>query len=366
MKIFLVGGGSGGPVIPLIAIYKEIIKGHPSAKFFLVGTQTGPERLIAKKHNLPFFSIHSGKYRRYFSLKNIFSPLQTLIGFFQALKLLRQFRPNCIVGAGSFVQVPVVWAGWWLNIPSVIHQQDVVPSLANKLCEFPATKITVCFENSLADFSGNFGLLYKKNHKSKVELMGNPFLSDLKTGTRKQAIRKLGLREDMPVLLVMGGGTGSEFINHLINHALTDFLKIIQIIHITGQRKNIDHFKHSGYIQFEFLPDMQDAYWASDIVVARAGLSTLTELSNLGKLSIIIPMPHTHQEYNAKLLKALSAALVFDQNTITSEHLLKVIKKLLFDLKTQELLKSNISAIMPKDSSKKITKLILDLIHEKS
>lgn len=364
MKILLVGGGSGGPVVPLIAVYKEMVRQFAGVKCFLVGTKTGPERLIAKSYNLPFFHIQCGKYRRYFSIKNFFAPFLTLMGFFQALKLLRTLKPDCIVGAGSFVQVPVVWAGWCLNIPTVIHQQDIVPSLANKLCEIFATRITVCFETSLSDFSGHFGLLYKKQSKSKVELTGNPFVTDLNSGDRQSAIRNLGLRADMPVMLVLGGGTGSEFINQLILKQLPEFLKIIQIIHITGQGKQSEHIKSPSYLQYEFLPNMRDAYWASDIVVSRAGLSTLTELSNLGKLSIIIPMPNTHQEYNAKLLKAFGAALVFNQNAITSEHLLKVVKKLLFDLSTQELIKKHISEIMPRNSASKIVKIIKDLVNE--
>ncbi len=361
MKILLVGGGSGGPVIPLIAVYKSIIQEDPRTQVYFVGTKLGPEAIIAQTHQLPFFSIQCGKLRRYFSLKNFLAPFLTLYGFFQALRLLKKLKPDAIVGAGSFVQVPVIWAGWCLKIPSLIHQQDVVPSLANKLCEMTASKISVCFESSLADFTGSFGLLYKKTANPKVVLTGNPFLASLSNGERNQAIKNLGLRADMPILLVMGGGTGSEFINGLISQVLKELLKVVQIIHLTGKRQKSASASEPGYVVYEFLPNMTDAYWASDIVLSRAGLSTLTELSNLGKLSIIIPMPHTHQEYNAKLLKALSSALVFDQRTLTGEHLLKVIKKLLFDYKTQELLKNNMRALMPKDSAKKIAKLVLSL-----
>src|SRR5581483_8242409 len=135
MKILLVGGGSGGPVAPLLAVADHIKKTHPKAVFMLVGTQAGPERFMAERAAVPFAAIAAGRWRRYFSWQNFVAPFQTLHGFFDARTILKAFRPDCIFAAGSFVQVPVVWAARLAGIPVVLHQQDVLPGLANRLCQ---------------------------------------------------------------------------------------------------------------------------------------------------------------------------------------------------------------------------------------
>ena len=124
MKILLVGGGSGGPVAPLIAIAEQIKKTHPKAEFLLVGTNSGPERLMAGRAGIDFYPIVAGKWRRYFSLANLFSPISVIIGFFQSFKIIYDFKPDCVFGTGSFVQVPVVWAAKVKGIPVVLHQQE--------------------------------------------------------------------------------------------------------------------------------------------------------------------------------------------------------------------------------------------------
>lgn len=348
---------------PLIAVAQAIKRQQPRAKFLLVGTKAGPEKQMAENARIDFVFISAGKWRRYWSLKNFFTPFLALRGLFSAYRILRQFKPDCIFGAGSFVQVPVIWAGWLLKIPSVIHQQDVSPSLANRLCELCAKKITVCFEKSLSDFSVNLGLFYKHNAREKVVQTGNPFRSELGNVKREKGLKNLNLRADLPVLLVLGGGTGADFINRLIIKALPELGKIVQIIHSTGVRMP-RQIVRENYRQFNFIADMASAYAAADVVLSRAGLSTLTELSNLGKVSIIIPMPETHQEYNAALLDKLSAALVFEQKDVSAKELVAVIRKLLFNLPMQKSLAKNISRIMPKNSAEKIAGLVIEAGNE--
>jgi UDP-N-acetylglucosamine--N-acetylmuramyl-(pentapeptide) pyrophosphoryl-undecaprenol N-acetylglucosamine transferase len=140
-KIILAGGGSGGPVAPLLAVYSEIKKTHSDARFLLVGTKNGPERRMAEAAGISFSSIVCGKWRRYFSPHNLLAPFLTLAGLISAILLLKKFRPSVVFGAGSFVQVPIIWAAWILGIPAVIHQQDIYPSLANKLTAWASDKI---------------------------------------------------------------------------------------------------------------------------------------------------------------------------------------------------------------------------------
>ncbi|MEK7618526.1 MAG: UDP-N-acetylglucosamine--N-acetylmuramyl-(pentapeptide) pyrophosphoryl-undecaprenol N-acetylglucosamine transferase [Patescibacteria group bacterium] len=363
IKILLAGGGSGGPVAPLLAVAGAIKKNNPDAQFILVGTKKGPERIMAEDARINYSYIISSKWRRYFSLKNVATPILILIGLFQSLVILRKFKPDCVFGAGSFVQVPVIWAAWVLGIPSVIHQQDLMPSLANKLCQAFAKKITVCFEQSLTDFKQGLGIFYASNKFQKVIQTGNPVRQELAGMARETAVKELKLRSDMPVLLVLGGGTGSDFINQLMIDSVPTLSKTIQIIHSWGMR-NPQKMQYNNYYPHGFITNMTSAYAAADIVLSRAGLSTLAELSNLGKVSIIIPMPGTHQEYNSDLLKELKSALVLEQQRLNTERLLLVIKKLIFDLSLQQTLSRNILKIMPKNSAEKIGKIIIEIALE--
>lgn len=360
MKILLVGGGSGGPVAPLLAVAEEIKKLHPHVKFLLVGTKHGPERAMAQQAGIPFVDIPAGKLRRYFSLKNLYAPIVILAGFIRAVRVLRNFKPHCVFAAGSFVQVPVIWAARILKIPSVIHQQDILPSLSNSLCQFAATKITVSFPTSLRHFSSSLGLFYKKR-VDKIILTGNPFREKLKAATKEQALKYFHLHENLPVVFVLGGGTGAEFINKLVFESLPRLTKVAQVIHSTGSGKRADVF-YENYRQFEFIDEIGLAYAAADIVVCRAGFSTITELSNLKKVAIVVPLPGTHQELNAYLLLTHKAALIAYQDQLSTDTLLTLLRKLMFDYKMQETLKKNISEIMPKNSSQKIAKIILELI----
>src|SRR6266404_4193458 len=280
MKILLVGGGTGDSISPLLTVAKEIKKTHSKADFLMLGSKTGPERAMAMHAQIEFMAITSGKLRRYFSWRNFLAPLLILAGFFESLTILKAYKPAVVFGTGSFVQVPVAWAAWWLKIPVLLHQQDVIPSLANKLCQLAATKITVTFEANQTSFSSNLGLFYHRKAPQKIIVTGNPFREELKNQSKAEGQKAFNLLPNFPTLLVLGGSTGAEYLNNLVLKALPQLSKFIQIIHITGKGK----FKPNNsqnYHAYEFTQDMAKAYAAADIVLCRAGLSTLTELSNL-------------------------------------------------------------------------------------
>ncbi len=361
MRIMLVGGGSGGPVSPLLAVAEKIRLRHPKAEFMLVGGKSGPEEKMAAEACVDFRAISSGKWRRYFSWKNFLAPFLALAGFVRSVRLLRAFRPDCVFGAGSFVQVPVVWAAYLLKIPVLIHQQDLVPGLANKLSQFAAKKITVTFKATLSGFPSSLGLIYKKNN-NKVVLTGNPFREQLENGTLKEAQKAFGLKIDFPTLLVLGGGTGAEFFNRLIEESLPELLKTVQVIHSTGRGKAAAK-RQELYYPFEFLSAEQlaNAYAAADIVLARAGLSTITELANLGKMAVIIPMPDSHQDFNAGYLYNRHAAIVFQQKRVKAKNFVMLVRKLIFAQELKQELQHNIRQIMPKGAADKIADEIIKL-----
>lgn len=360
MKILLVGGGTGGPVAPLLAIAEEIKKEHPKTKFLFVGSNEGPAKIMVENAGIDYVNIIAGKWRRYFSIKNFLTVFQVIIGFFQSLKIINSFKPDCIVGAGGFVQVPIIWAGFLKKIPSLIHQQDIVPGFANRLCQLPAKKITVCFEATAKDFISHLGLFYKKQHADKVIVTGNPIRLNLKEQDKKSALKHFNLNESLPVLFVIGGGSGAEFFNSLIKKSMPGLAKTVQILHATGLKKIVD-IKNENYHSFEFIKNAGEAYAASDIVLCRAGLSTMAELSYLKKVAIVVPIPGSHQEYNASFLYSQKAAVVLSQERLNPENLLQLIKKIIFNHELQKVLQKNIEKIMPHNATKKISNLIIKL-----
>jgi len=353
-RIILSGGGTGGSVSPLLAVAEEIKKKNPKTQFLFIGTKKGvPEKELAQMRHFPYQGIFSGKLRRYFSFKNIIDPFFIFLGFIQSFFILLKFKPKAIFSAGSFVAVPLSLAARILRIPVYIHQQDIVPGLANKIITPLAEKITISFKKSLNDFP-----------KDKTIFTGNPVRSSILLGDKKRAIKRFNLKQKLSTLLIMGGGTGAKKINELIFKIIPELAEFCQIIHITGKNKQKELKQENlilnRYHQIDFLTrELPDVYQIADLVVSRAGLGSLTELSALGKPSIIIPIPNSHQEINASYFKEQESIVVLEQKEITSELLLKTIKELIENQKELKRLEKNILKMSNKKASEKIAEIIL-------
>lgn len=367
MKIILAAGGTGGPVAPLLAVADEIRKDHPKAHFLLLGTNSEFEKKLAVKYNLEFKTIPAGKWRRYFSLKNIVSPFLVLAGIIKSIYIVAKFRPDVVFSAGGYVSVPVALAAWLLRKKIIIHQQDVLPSLTNRILAPFSDLVTVTFESSLKDFSTSSGIFPTHTKKEKVVWTGNPFREDMLAATKidpEKLKEKYKLSFDLPVLLVVGGATGAMGLNKIIEEALPELAKYVQVVHLTGRGKAI-HFSHENYHTFEFLENIGELYFIADLVVARAGLSTITELAAFKKVSIIVPMPESHQESNALILAMAQAALCILQEDLRPEALVSMVRNIMPDYNLQKMLKENISKIMPDNAAHKISRIIIDLCKEK-
>ena len=382
-KIILTGGGTAGSVSPLLAIVEDLSSQPPLPasgagqalisppallaqaqragrggegvryEFLWIGSKTGPEGRLVKKEKIEFKTIVAGKYRRYFSLKNLFSPFFILTGLIQSIIIIWRWQPNLIISAGSFISVPVVWAGRLFNVPVLVHQQDIRPGLANKLMA-PFTKIiTVTFEKSLKDYG------------AKASWTGNPIRQVFQVNQEKVNARNYFNLTSLPTILIIGGGTGAQALNQLVWQSLPELAKFCQIIHLTGKNKLPD-FKNQfiGYKVYEFLePDkLALAYFASDLVISRCGLGVLTELSSLAKPAILIPLPHSHQEENADIFRQKEAAIVLKQNQLTVQIFIDNIEKLINDQTLRKKLSQNIGQFFKPEANKKICEIIKSLI----
>ncbi len=362
-KVILAGGGSGGPVSPLLAVAEEIKKIKPHSKFLFVGTKKGPEVSMVAEIGMDFVSIPASKLRRYFSLRNLIEPVVFLVGFIKALAIIRRFKPDVVFGAGSFVSVPLSWAAKIRGVKVIIHQQDARIGLANKLIAPFADRITTAFEQTAKDFYSGSGL-NPKELEARAEWVGNPVRKEV-VEKNDSAVSFFKLHNNLPILLILGGATGAKQINEMLPEILPDLVKAHQVIHQTGKGKNNIDFKDQNYHPVELLSFgiYSSALQLAHLVVARAGLSTIAELSYLGKTAIIIPMPHTHQEDNAKILNELHAAAVLMREEATAKNLAKVINSIKFNPKRAETLSENMRLLMPKNAAEKLAKIIVKL-HE--
>lgn len=339
-----------GSVSPLVAVYEKIKKNQPKTKFLFIGSKTGPEKKVIEGYKIPFLEISTGKLRRYFDWSNFIDPFKIGWGFLQSLVIIIKFKPQVVMVAGSFIGVPVVWAAGFLRVPVLIHQQDIIAGLANKLMANCATKITVSFEESLKDFSS-----------AKTILTGNPVRTEFYACHPQNGREVFGLKEGLPILLILGGGTGAQKLNELVEKSLADLLQFSQIIHLTGLGKKAETTAEN-YHQFEFLTnEMTDAVCVADLVVTRAGMSTLSELIVLAKPIIIIPIPESHQEFNADYFQKNNAAVVLSEPSLNKENFISAVKELFFEKHKSANLARNITKIMALKGAAKVAKILLEI-----
>lgn len=364
MRIMFSGGGSGGSVSPLLAAYEAIRTAEPAVEAAWIGTSRGPERPLVESYGIRYHAISAGKFRRYFSILNLIDPLRVMAGFFQSLVLLRRYRPDILLTSGSFVSVPAAAAARLLHIPVCAHQQDIVPGLANKLIARIADVVTVTFEQQQEQFPF-----------AKVRYTGNPVRSRVLSGSAAAGARFTGLDADVPTLLVLGGGQGASGINQLVLESIVSLCERMNVIHVTGAGKDISarfpdyydqmqrHLISQRYRAYPFLTDeLPDVLAMARMAVTRAGMSTLSELAALGVPMVIVPMPDSHQEENARLFSRRNAARVLGERELTAQLFAAELLELAGNPGDLQQLSQNAKALMPPGASERYATLVRDLI----
>lgn len=346
MKIVLTGGGTLGPVAPLVAVWQVLKEKTGNAEALFIGTATGPERtFLAQYPEIKFVSVPAGKIRRYFSLLNIFTPFLVLAGFVKAYFILLRFKPQAIVSAGGFVAVPVIWAARLLKTKIFIHQLDVEPTLSNLLVKKLAKQVTVTFAKSLADFK-----------EQKPLLIGSLIRQEAKAAAA-------ALDADQPkikTILFLGGGTGAQVLNSLAIKVAVELDSGFVVWQITGKNRSPRHQLPANLKIYEFLTtNYFDLLSKADLIVSRAGLSTLMELSYLSKPALIVPIPNSQQEENASYFSDRKAAVYLTQDELTPQVLADKIKSLFNNPLELEKLQENIGKIMQHGGEEKLADLIL-------
>ena len=317
-KIVLTGGGTAGHVTPNMALI-EYLK-QKNYEIAYIGSIDGIEKGLIEGMKIPYFGISSGKLRRYFSWKNFTDPFRVIKGYFQAKKILKEIEPDVVFSKGGFVAVPVVYAAKKRGIPAVIHESDMTPRLANKLCIKKAAKICCNFEATLSYLPAG-----------KAIHTGTPLRKELFEGSREKGLEINGFTNGLPVLLIVGGSTGAQRVNEAVRHVMPKLLETFQVIHICGKGKTDPDFDHiTGLRQYEYVSDdLKDMFAAADIVISRAGANAVAELLALKKPNILIPLSigsRGDQVLNAEAFEKNGYSYLLHEEDLNETNLLKAVE----------------------------------------
>lgn len=320
-RIILTGGGTAGHVTPNIALLPALREA--GFEVFYIGSYDGIEKKLIEAEGVEYYGISAGKLRRYFDLKNFTDPFRVLKGFSEASKIIKKIKPDVVFSKGGFVSVPVVTAAGRLHIPTICHESDMTPGLANKLSFPSATKICCTFEETKENLP-----------KGKAVVTGSPIRAELLEGNITKALSYTGFHGDKPVMLVIGGSLGATHVNEAIRRILPSLLKDFDVVHICGKGK-LDPTLHNqeGYVQYEYVrKELRDLFAISDIVVSRAGSNSICELLALRKPNLLIPLSakasRGDQILNARSFEKKGYSIVLEEEHITDASLLQTIKNL--------------------------------------
>lgn len=320
-KIVLTGGGTAGHVTPNIALLPSLQEAGYEITY--MGSYDGIEKKLVADFDLPYVGIATGKFRRYLDLKNLTDPFRVIKGFGEARKFLKEYKPDVVFSKGGFVSVPVVRAAGALGIPCIIHESDMTPGLANKLC-IPVARKVCC----------NFPETYKMLPQDKAVLTGSPIRAELAQGNKIAGLDMCGFTANKPVIMVIGGSLGAANVNKAVREALPQLLQKFQIVHLCGKGKLDETLLDTpGYKQFEYIKaELKDLFAMADIVISRAGANAICELLALRKPNILIPLPAASsrgdQILNAKSFEDQGFSMVINEEDLTTKLLAEKVDEL--------------------------------------
>ncbi|RNA68583.1 undecaprenyldiphospho-muramoylpentapeptide beta-N-acetylglucosaminyltransferase [Alteribacter keqinensis] len=319
--IVFTGGGSAGHVTPNIAIINELDQSKWDIKY--IGSKKGIEKELIEKRNIPYYSIRSGKLRRYIDKENIIDMFRVIKGCQEARSVLKKLKPSLVFSKGGFVSVPVIIAARSLGIPIFIHESDMTPGLANKISQRFSTRIFTSFEETRKYFPS-----------AKTTVIGSPIRKEILAGSAEKGRAMLDFTRKLPVLTIMGGSLGAKKINDSVRGSLNELTKDYQIVHLCG-KGNLDENLTgvNGYKQFEYVnEELADILAATDMVITRGGSNAIFEFLALHIPMIIIPLTKKQsrgdQILNAQSFEEKGFALKLEEEDLTEVSLKKALDTL--------------------------------------
>lgn len=374
MKFILTCGGTAGHVNPALAVAGRLKELMPDSEFLFIGAKGKMEMNLVPREGyeikgMKITSVSRGKSPKAI-LHNIGTVMNVISSTAAAKKIIREFKPNAVIGTGGYVCYPVLKAAADLGIPTLVHESNAVPGLTTKMLENTVDRIMVGFEESVKQYK----------HPERVIVTGTPVRGEFDAYTKEQAKRELGLDEHTPLVVSVWGSLGAGHMNKI----MTELIPLMKgdegfhLIHATGKMYNADvmeklserapDFESRGVTVREYIYDMPRVMAAADLIMCRAGASTLAELTYMGKPVIIVPSPNVtnnHQEKNARVLEAAGGAKLFLEGEFTAETLLDTIKELLGSKEELKEMSRAMRALSVTEATEQICGIILDCIGEK-
>ncbi len=354
MRVVLTGGGTGGHIYPALAVAKEILRHEPQAAFLYIGTHKGLESTIVPKFNIPFQAVEIAGFKRKLSFDNVRTIMKFIRAVSDSKRMLKEFKPDVVIGTGGYVCGPVVYAAAKLGIPTIIHEQNIVPGITNKFLSRYVKQIAVSFEESLPFFP-----------QAKTSFIGNPRATEVIHSDPSKGRSMLGLPRDKKIVLVVGGSRGAKAINEVTLASLAQFhtysdchfVYVTGAVHYESINERVEQMTNrpSNFTLVPYVDHMPDLLAATHVIINRAGASFLAEITALGIPSILIPSPYVtnnHQEKNARGLERAGAAAVIVEKELTSTKLMSTLHSMLTDeQKWSNMQKASLSLGMPEAAS---------------
>ncbi len=366
MRVIIAGGGTGGHLFPGVALASYIRNNYQKAEILFIGTEKGLEAKVIPKlgYELKLISM------RGFVGKSVNEKIRALFGLIKSLteckEIIKSFSPHIVYGVGGYASLPMVFTAYLKKIPTVILEQNAVPGLANKILGKFVDAIAITYAETMDYFP-----------KEKVYLTGTPIRNEILSGNIQKAFEIFKLSEDRDTLLIFGGSLGARKINKAVTESLSYLIPLrnkIQIIHQTGEADYEWVLKEYKNLSFQatvlpFIYDMAEAYAIADLIICRAGASTVAEITALGKASILIPYPYAaynHQEVNARRLLSGGACEMILDRDLNGEIIARKIKKILTNQHLRKEMEMASLAFGKRNASEKIVQIGESLLRRRS
>lgn len=371
MRILFAAGGTGGHINPALAVAGAVRERYPDAEILFVGTKDKMEAKLVPQAGFDFTTIKISGFQRKISVENLFRNIKTvwylLTSNRQVKKILKSFNPDVVVGFGGYVSGPVVRMAAKMGIPTAIHEQNAYPGITNKALAKVVDRVMLT--------AGEAEKYLRA--KNPCTVTGLPVRGEMLRADRDISRAKLGIKDSQKLVLSMGGSLGAMTINNAMVDIISDHYenKNLYFLHAMGQyglwvpeklrEKGVDT-ENCGNVEVrEYISDMDVCMSAADVVICRAGASSLSELQALGKASILIPSPNVaenHQYHNAMALVNKNAARVIEEKDLTKEKMNELFESLVNDDKLRNEIEANAKAMAVSDAKEKIADIVLSLI----
>lgn len=362
MRIVVTGGGTGGHISPLVAVIEELTR-EPGVDLLWIGSSSGPEQKAAESLGVQFRGIQTGKFRRYFDVRTFADILRVPVGLVQAYAILLQYNPDVVFGKGSSVSLIVILAAWLLGKRIIVHESDTVPGWSNRIASFCARRVLLGFASSKRFFPRRPPKLF--------QVTGIPVRQYLHHVDKEWAYAFLNAAHNRPTILILSGSQGASRVNQVVVGCLEQLLESAQVIHISGERhydcirRMTGQFTSRGYHLYKTLgKELGLAYELADVVISRAGASSLAELALFAKPTIVIPLPGSaggHQAENARFYKLHGACELLHERDLDGTTLIARVRSLLDDANARTALATNVYKLAHPNAAAEVARSIMKI-----